>query len=40
MAPIAPILESRMIANRRYPEGLFVGSPDRLNQIRAQIAGY
>ena len=31
---------SGMIANRRYPEGLFIGSPDRLNQIRAQIGGY
>ena len=31
---------SGMIANRRYPEGLFIGSPERLNQIRAQIGGY
>ncbi|MEO5568801.1 MAG: fused MFS/spermidine synthase [Gemmatimonadaceae bacterium] len=31
---------SGMIANRRYPEGLFVGSPGRLNQIRSMIGGY
>ena len=31
---------SAMIQNRRYPEGLFVGSPARLAAIRAAIGGY
>jgi spermidine synthase len=31
---------SGMIANRRFPEGLFIGSPDKINAIRAQIGGY
>jgi spermidine synthase len=31
---------SGMIANRRYPEGLFVGSPDKIATIRSMIGGY
>jgi spermidine synthase len=31
---------SEMIAGRSYPEGLFIGSPERIAQIRALIGGY
>jgi spermidine synthase len=31
---------SGMIANRRYPEGLFVGSPEKINAIKSLIGGY
>jgi hypothetical protein len=31
---------SAMIRDRRYPEGLFVGSPARLAAIRALIGGF
>jgi spermidine synthase len=34
------MIYSGMIAGRRYPEGLFVGSPDRINAIRSMIGGY
>ena len=34
------MIYSGMIANRRYPEGLFVGSPERLAAIRSMIGGY
>jgi spermidine synthase len=34
------IIYSGMIANRRYPEGLFVGSPERIAAIRSMIGGY
>jgi len=34
------MIYSGMIANRRYPEGLFVGSPDKIAAMRSMIAGY
>jgi spermidine synthase len=34
------LIYSEMIAGRRYPEGLFVGSPERINAIRTMIGGY
>jgi spermidine synthase len=34
------MIYSGMIAGRRYPEGLFVGSPDKIAAIRAMIGGY
>jgi spermidine synthase len=34
------MIYSGMIANRRYPEGLFVGSPERIAAIRSMIGGY
>ena len=34
------LIYSGMIANRRYPEGLFVGSPARVGAIRSMIGGY
>ena len=30
---------SQMLQYRRYPEGLFVGSPETLNQIKAATGG-
>jgi spermidine synthase len=30
---------SQILQYRRYPEGLFVGSPDKLMQIRAATGG-
>jgi spermidine synthase len=34
------MIYSGMIANRHYPEGLFVGSPERIAAIRSMIGGY
>jgi spermidine synthase len=31
---------SQMLQYRQWPEGLFVGSPDRINAIRSMIGGY
>jgi spermidine synthase len=34
------MIYSGMIAARKYPEGLFVGSPEKVNAVKSMIGGY